>query len=174
MPERVGDVTDLTPPASGKKNGSAKIGGRKVWFFWNAFNSDQPSIIREFLEDAQQNKVRVEASGDEFEGQGPNGPYTSFTVRDVRAASQNGSQTPSEPSGGQRFVGRDPGLADFWLATRWAWSTAAEILPKQGKELSVDSIATFAGEIFQAAYSEALKNKEWADGLNQETKDEGQ
>lgn len=76
---------------------------------------------------------------------------------------QNGSQSPQQaPTEKKHFVGRDPGMADFWLATRWAWSLSAEILAKQGKEQSVGAIAELAGEIFQASYSEALKHKEWA------------
>lgn len=82
--------------------------------------------------------------------------------------SPNGSQdNPQSFSAApeKHYVGRDPGMADFWLATRWSWSLAAEILGKQGKELLVGAIAELAGEIFQASYSKALENKEWADGL---------
>jgi hypothetical protein len=78
--------------------------------------------------------------------------------------SQNG-QAPTEP---KHFVGRDPAMADFWQATRWAWSLAAEMLSKTGKEPSVTSIAELAGEVFQASYSEALKHKEWATSIGEE------
>lgn len=74
---------------------------------------------------------------------------------------QNGPP-PSEP---KHFVGRDPGMADFWLATRWAWSLAAEVLVKTGKEPSVSAIAELADEIFQASYQRAIAGREYADSL---------
>jgi len=179
MPEREGEVTEIQMPAAGKPSGSCKVGGRKVWFYWNEYKSDQPSLIRQFLEDAQQNQVRVIVTGEEFQGSGPNGAYTSFTAKDVRASSQgagNGSQGPQTGSYGQgqagappptvegkRFVGREPGLADRWTATRWAYSLAAELLGRGEGQPSVTAIQKLADELFQASYVDALSHHEKAE-----------
>lgn len=80
-------------------------------------------------------------------------------------APQNGSQSPPPTQEKPKFVGRDPGIADYFLATRWAWSLAAEILAKTGREPSVDAIKVLAGEVFQAAYSECLNNIDWIASL---------
>jgi len=177
---RVGEVTDITPPGPGKKSGSCKVGGRKVWYFYNAYQSDEPSLVRQFLEDAQANGVRVEVTGDEFTGTGPTGtPYTSFTAKDVRAASQtpqNGSQEPQTASYGQgqagapaptsegkRYVGREPGEADYWLAMRWAYSLATDLLRGEAAVPSIDEISKLAGQLFSRSRYEALVAKEEAE-----------
>lgn len=175
MAERSGLVTEVTAPDAGKKMGSAKVSGRTVRFFWNGFESEDASEVRRRLEKAALEGFAVVCSGEEMpnpRGQGP----PMFKVLEVSRAApgasqapQNGSQSPaaSTPSEEKRYVGRDPGMADFWVATRWSWSLAAEVLVKQGKELSVGAIAELAGEIFQANYAETLKHKEWIDELEE-------
>jgi len=73
---------------------------------------------------------------------------------------QNGSQTPPDSPGGHRFVGREPGTADFFLAMRWAYSLAADLLPRGEGAPSVSDISRLAGELFHGAYSDALSAKE--------------
>lgn len=168
MPERQGIVSEVASPAAGKKMATAKVGGRTVRFFWSNYDSAEPTEVRKRLEKAAAEGFPVTVTGEEMPNpRGEGNPM--FKVLEVARAPQgaptasqapqNGSQSPPAE---KHFVGRDPGMADFWLATRWAWSLAAELIAKSGKEASVSAIAELAGEIFQASYSEALKHKEWA------------
>lgn len=178
MAERQGLVSEVASPASGKKMGSAKVGGRTVRFFWNEYETETPTQVRQRLEKAQAEAFAVLVTGEEMPNPKGQGPPMFKALEVARAAPgasqapQNGSQSPTLTPPGKAhplgYSGHDPGLADFWLATRWSWSLAAEMLVKMGKEPSVANIAELAGEIFQVAYSEYLKHAEWAAALEGE------
>jgi hypothetical protein len=147
---RQGLVTELQGPAEGKKMGKAKVGNRVVRFFWNEYETTNPSQVRQRLEKAALESFPVVVTGEEMPNPTGSGPpmFKALQVERASQSSENGSHAVSQPStatGEKHFVGRDPGMADFWLATRWAWSLAAEVLAKTGKEPSVGSIAQLAG-----------------------------
>lgn len=175
MPERAGIVTEITPPSEGRKQGTAKVDGRIVRFFWNAYESENPSDVRQMLEDAMSAGERVEVSGEERPNPRGEGPPM-FIAKSVRLGPSSppglsqGPQTasygqsgPTDRPGGEtrRFVGRDPGEADFWLAMRWAFTQAVDLLRGEGVAIpSIDEIAKKADELFRVCYQKALEAHE--------------
>ena len=116
---RSGTVESIEQAAKGPWK--AKVGGRVVRFWPNQYESTEPTEIREMLEGAIISGLAVEVSGVEEDIPGrDNKSFMAKGIRIMPAASQptNGSQKPSDGSGGQKFVGREPDINDFWVAAR--------------------------------------------------------
>lgn len=72
-----------------------------------------------------------------------------------------GQEKPSDGSDRQRFVGREPGTADYFHAMRWAYSLAADLTAREGKTRpSVSELSHLANELFRAAYIDAIRAQE--------------
>lgn len=110
--ERVGHVSEITPPPEGtNRPWSGKVGGRKVKFWGTTMGSDDPSAALVTMRDAENRGLPVRAVGLEEIVQGRNGSFTSFTAKTITltdsvpdpvAAAQNGSASPATFQDGNR------------------------------------------------------------------------
>lgn len=80
---RTGLVTEITPPAEGKKQYFCKLGQKKVWFYGTPQDSDEPTELLLRLRDAEAQGLSVTVEGYERPGNFNGKPYVSFTAERV-------------------------------------------------------------------------------------------
>lgn len=157
MAERVGHVSEIQPPAEGKKMYSAKIGGRAVRFYGTGFDSEDPSAVLIALRDAVNRGMPVRAVGSEF---GSDPARQSFKVTEVAivdsvpdAPTQNGSAAPPTFHGGKSTEERRSIVSQTAHKAAAALLQAGVIAAGDGKQkisAAVDTLSATAAAIIDS------------------------
>jgi|ERR1051326_49389 hypothetical protein len=142
MAERIGHVSEITPPPEGtNRPWSGKVGGRKIKFWGTQRGSDDPTAALLTMRDAENRGLPVRAEGLEELVNGRNGSFTSFTAREITIHEGGISQPPAQ-------VSTFPDNKDRSIVAQVAYKIAATLaasgaIDAEGKLEGFKAIADF-------------------------------